>query len=129
MTKQILIVDDEAQTRTLVSMVLERKGFRVIEAFDGPSALRLLEFTTPDLMIVDIVMPGIDGIELCRRVRARDKTLRMPIIAFAASGSSRLDRNVRDAGADEFLPKTNPPQDLTRLVQRLLDMPAANALS
>lgn len=118
--KQILVVDDDAQTRALISILLERTGFRVAEAFDGPSALRLLEFVTPDLMIVDIMMPGIDGAELCRKVRQRAATTKTPIIAFTASGSGQYDRNMREAGANGFLTKTSPPSDLMQLVHELL---------
>lgn len=128
MAKQILVVDDDAQTRTLVGHILQRNGFRVVEAFDGLSALRLLDFMTPDLMIVDIMMPGMDGLELCRRLRIRTQTQETPIIVFTASGSSRLDRNAREVGADAFLPKTNSPHDLSQLVQRLLGMEVADLL-
>ena len=120
MTKQILVVDDDAQTRALVKMVLQRSGFQTLEAFDGQSALRLLEFSTPDLLIVDMMMPGIDGLELCRCLRSRRPTIETPIIVFTAVTSSRLDKAAREAGANEFLPKTSPPRELTATVQRLL---------
>jgi DNA-binding response OmpR family regulator len=129
MTKQILVVDDDAQTRALVGLILQRNGFRTLEAFDGQSALRLLEFTTPDLIIVDIMMPGIDGLELCRRLRARHQTRETPVIVFTAAGSIRLDRSVRDAGANEFIPKTSPPQELSAAVNRLLQTNTVDALS
>ncbi len=120
MTKQIMVVDDDAQTRALVGLILQRGGYKTLEAFDGQSALRLLDFTTPDLLIVDIMMPGIDGLELCRRLRARQQTTSTPIIVFSAAGSSRLERSSREAGASEFLPKTSPPQELLSVVKRLL---------
>jgi len=128
MTKQILVVDDDAQTRALVRLILQRSGLRTQEAFDGQSALRLLEFTTPDLFIIDIMMPGIDGLELCRRLRARKQTSETPIIVFTAAGSHRLDRSAREAGANEFLPKTSSPQELTLVVQRLLEASTADML-
>jgi len=120
MTKQIMVVDDDAQTRALVGLVLQRCGYKTLEAFDGQSALRLLDFTTPDLLIVDVMMPGIDGLELCRRLRARQQTTTTPIIVFSAAGSTKLERASREAGANEFLPKTSPPQELLSVVQRLL---------
>lgn len=128
MTKQILVVDDDAQTRALVGLILQRNGLRTQEAFDGQSALRLLEFTTPDLIIVDVMMPGIDGLELCRRLRARKQTSQTPIIVFTAAGSTRIDRAARDAGADEFIAKTSPPQELAAAVHRLLEMSTAGVL-
>ena len=128
MTKQILVVDDDAQTRALVGLILQRSGLRTLEAFDGQSALRLLEFTTPDLLIIDIMMPGIDGLELCRRLRARKQTSETPIIVFTAAGSTRLDRAAREAGANEFIPKTSPPHELTMVVQRLLGVQTADML-
>lgn len=121
MSKNILVVDDDAQTRALVGIILQRQGFKTAEAFDGYSALRLLDFMTPDLMIVDIMMPGIDGLELCRRLRKRAQTVGIPIIIFTASHSTRFDRNAREAGANAFLPKTNSPRELANMVERLIN--------
>ena len=126
MTKQILVVDDDAQTRVLIGLMMQRSGYRVVEAFDGLSALRMLDFITPDLMIIDLMMPGMDGAELCRRARLRNNTLTTPIIVFTASVSSRLDHHARQCGANEYLPKTNPPDDLPRLVNGLLGLTTAN---
>lgn len=125
MTKQILVVDDDAQTRVLIGLMMRRHGYRVAEAFDGQSALRMLEFMTPDLIIVDLMMPGMDGNELCRRARLRERTSDTPIIIFTANVSSRIEHHARQCGANEYLPKTNPPEDLPRLVNGLLGMQTA----
>jgi DNA-binding response OmpR family regulator len=106
MPKKIMVVDDDAQVRLLVRLILERKGYQVIEANDGMSALFSLETLTPDLLILDIMMPGMDGFELCRRVRSRPET--------AVSYSSL------ESGADEYMPKTSPPLVLARRVEQLL---------
>jgi DNA-binding response OmpR family regulator len=121
MSKSILVVDDDAQTRALVGLILQRQGFRTAEAFDAYSAIRLLDFMTPDLMIVDIMMPGIDGLELCRRLRKRMQTAGVPIIVFTASNSTRFDRSAREAGANAFLPKINSPRELTTMVEVLIN--------
>jgi DNA-binding response OmpR family regulator len=120
MPKKIMVVDDDAQVRLLVRLILERKGYQVIEANDGMSALFSLETLTPDLLILDIMMPGMDGFELCRRVRSRPETALTPVIMFSASDNQKVSYSSLESGADEYMPKTSPPLVLARRVEQLL---------
>ncbi len=120
MNKQILVVDDEAATRTLISILLQRRGFSIIEAGDGLSALQLLDTTSPNLIILDLMMPGMDGFELCRRLRARDQTAATPILIMSAMYDSKGIKASFDAGADDYLPKINLHPNLVTKVRKLL---------
>lgn len=125
MGKQIFIVDDDAQTRILVALILRRHDFGILEAYDAPSTVQLLESGIPDLFILDIMMPGMDGLELCRYLRRRPDTSATPIVVFTASGDDRIDALAVQAGADACVPKTRPPQELTATIFRLLDSSAS----
>jgi chemosensory pili system protein ChpA (sensor histidine kinase/response regulator) len=127
MSKQIMVVDDELQTRTLISILLQRRGFIVVEARDATTALQLLETTTPHLFIIDVMMPGMDGFELTRRIRDRAQTARTPIIIVSANQDVRNVRASSDVGANIFLPKTTLHPDLTARVRELLGIETPDA--
>lgn len=120
MTKQILVVDDEAATRTLISILLQRRGFSVTEAADGPTVFQLLDTMTPDLIILDLMMPGMDGFDLCRRLREREQTAKTPILIMSAMYDSKGIKASFDAGADDYLPKINLHPNLVTKVRKLL---------
>ena len=120
MSKQILVVDDEAATRTLISILLQRRGFSVTEAADGPTVFRVLDAMTPDLIILDLMMPGMDGFDLCRRLREREQTARTPILIMSAMYDSKGIKASFDAGADDYLPKINLHPNLVTKVRKLL---------
>src|SRR5574341_2133992 len=77
MTRRIMVVDDELGALTLIGIMLERGGFEVLKARNAFEALDILKNQTPDLIILDVMMPGMDGIELCRRIRADRKSTRL----------------------------------------------------
>ncbi|MBT6150410.1 MAG: response regulator, partial [Chloroflexi bacterium] len=105
MNKSILIVDDDIDTLQLVGTMLEQKGYEIIAANNGEKALQITENKIPDLIILDIMMPGIDGYEVTRRLRAIEETSIVPIILFSAK--SQADDKVigYEAGADDYLTK------------------------
>src|SRR4051812_14642942 len=78
--KRILVVDDEADIRTLVATSLARAGFEVTQATDGPSALEAVNADPPDLIVLDLMMPGVPGLEVCKRLRAAPTTAHVPVI-------------------------------------------------
>lgn len=112
----ILITDDDAIILRSLRRVLEREEFQVSEAISGSQALQLIPEVRPDLLVLDIVMPEMSGIELCRRVRADPFTARLPIIFLTAKGRSDQVAEGLDAGADDYLIK---PFDVIELPARI----------
>jgi len=111
----ILIVDDLPQNVRLLDAVLSPKGFRVATASSGEEALDVLAKEHPDLVLLDIVMPGMDGYEVCRRIREDPATAFLPVIMITASGGEEKIRAI-EAGADDFV---NKPFDQAELLARV----------
>lgn len=122
--KHVLVVDDEIGALTLIGIMLERGGFTVIKAKDANAALAELEKVTPDLIILDVMMPGMDGIELCRTVRSRPVTKDTPVLILSARGDAESVMRGMDAGANDYLPKPILHHDLVDKVRTMLDMNA-----
>jgi CheY-like chemotaxis protein len=118
---RILVIDDDEQVRQLLANVLRRRGFEVIEAHDGLSALRLLESTQVDLVITDLVMPRMEGLETIRHLRAAGQTR---IIAMSGSGSGTGYLDYLDyaekLGADATFAKPFAPPEVVHAVEQLL---------
>lgn len=117
MQKNILVIDDEMVMRSLVSIAMQRNGYTVVEAENPYKALAYLEKDTPDLIIMDMMMPGMSGVELCRRIRERAATAMTPIIVFSAKDEKRQIREALAAGATRYLYKLRPSNELIELVQ------------
>src|SRR5271157_427720 len=114
----ILVVDDDAKIVRLVRTYLEREGFRVVEASDGRSALAAIALEAPALVVLDLMLPEVDGLSIVRAVRRTD---RMPIVMLSARGST-ADRIAGLAeGADDYLPKPFSPAELVVRIKRILD--------
>ena len=101
--KKILIADDEPDILEIIQYNLTKEGYEVITAKDGDEAIGKAKIVRPDLIILDIMMPGIDGIEACRRIRANAATAQTPVLMFSAL--SEEAEAARLAGADGMLPK------------------------
>ncbi len=113
----ILLVDDEANIVELAKLYLEREGFRVASAGDGPSALASAASENPALMVLDLMLPGMDGYEVCRQVRARSD---LPIIMLTARDED-IDKIVGlELGADDYLTKPFNPRELVARVRAIL---------
>ena len=116
-TPLILIVDDDAHIRNVVRFALQKEGFRTDEAADGRQALLRIEAQPPDLVILDIMMPELDGAEVCRQLRARS---RLPII-FLSSRDEEIDRILGlELGGDDYLSKPFSPRELCARVRAVL---------
>jgi DNA-binding response OmpR family regulator len=116
----ILVADDEEDLRELVTYRLTRSGYQVIGAGDGQEALDLAAERTPDLMVLDVMMPKLDGYELTRRVRAEETLRSIPVILLTArSQESDIDRGF-EVGADDYLKKPFNPDELVARVRAVL---------
>ena len=115
----ILVADDNDDVRKLVALVLSRTG-RVLEAADGEGALAVARLRRPDLAVLDVQMPGPDGIEVCRRLKADPTTAGMPIVILTADVASDARERALAAGADAFVTKPFRPAELLAFVRRLL---------
>lgn len=127
MKRQILVVDDEIGALTLIGIMLERGGFNVLKARDATSALAVLDEGTPDLIILDVMMPGMDGIELCGAVRQRETTAKTPIIILSARGDADAIIRGIEAGANDYLLKPILHHDLVSKIRAMLGQPAIPA--
>jgi adenylate cyclase len=114
----ILAVDDQPANLRLLDAVLSPRGYRVIRASSGEQALELLPLSGVDLVLLDIVMPGIDGYEVCRRIRSAAETAFLPVVMITASGHQEKTRAI-EAGADDFVSK---PFDQSELLARVASL-------
>jgi DNA-binding response OmpR family regulator len=115
--KTVLVVDDEPIVREVVVSYLRREGFRTLEAGDGNGARELLERDPPSLVVLDLMLPGMDGLELCRWIRARSS---LPVIMLTARGEE-ADRIVGlELGADDYVTKPFSPRELAARVRTVL---------
>jgi len=116
----ILVIDDEADLVELVRYSLVREGFHVMAANNGESGLRLADQKLPDLAVVDLMLPGIDGFEVCRRLRSATRTFKIPIIMLTAK-AAESDRIVGlEIGADDYITKPFSPSELVARIKALL---------
>ncbi|MCE7946576.1 MAG: response regulator [Chloroflexi bacterium CFX4] len=125
MAEKILIVDDDIDSLKLIGLMLQRQGYEVTAASNGTQAIARATAERPDLIILDVMMPDLDGYEICRRLRANPTTQPIPIIMFTAK--TLIDDKVQgfEAGADDYLAKPTHPAELASRVKALLMRSAA----
>ena len=122
MSYSVLVVDDEPMARTLLRLMLVRAGFEVLEAEDGQQALDKIETAVPHLIILDVMMPGMDGFAVCEALRNRDDTEELPVIMLSAKTDMESVNRGLAAGATKYLTKPISPEDLTREVREALEL-------
>jgi DNA-binding response OmpR family regulator len=115
-----VVADDEVDVRELVAYRLSRSGYEVVEASDGEQALRLALENPPDLAVLDVMMPKLDGYELTRRLRAEPSTQRVPVILLTARAQEADVSQGFEAGADDYLRKPFNPDELLARVRAVL---------
>ena len=121
---KVLAVDDEPQVLEVVSRVMgSRDGMEVRRASNGYAALLLLGSWLPDMVIMDLKMPGLDGFEACRRIRALPQTQGTKLLVISAYATADMVERAKNCGADDFLAKPFNPQQLEEVAFRLLDRP------
>jgi DNA-binding response OmpR family regulator len=126
LTQSVLIVDDEPMARTLLRLMLVRAGFNVSEAEDGFDALEKVKKNRPDIILLDVMMPGMDGFSVCQTLRDEQETASLPIIMLSAKTDlDSINQGLR-VGATKYLTKPISPEDLTKHVRDALEnSPAA----
>jgi len=121
MTFKLLIVDDHPETRSIIGRVLEQQGYQVVTAANGQEGLTLAEQEKPDLVLLDFMMPVMDGRETCQRLRQRPEMAKVPIIMFTAVDDPQQKLSVFNAGADDYINKPTEPAELVDRVKTLLE--------
>jgi two-component system phosphate regulon response regulator PhoB len=120
MAQEVLVVEDEPDIRRLIVLHLERDGFRCRTASNGPEALREARAVVPDLVVLDLMLPELDGLEVCRQLRRDAPTAAVPIIMLTAK-SDEVDRVVGlEIGADDYVSKPFSPKELVARVRAVL---------
>ena len=114
MTVKILVADDEQEIRDLLDNFLKEQGYEVILAADGEQALQLAATENPQAIILDVRMPGLDGLEVCKRLKENEETKFIPVIFITGFEDNKLD--ALDMGADDFV---NKPFDMIELAIRV----------
>lgn len=121
--KKILLIDDEPDMRTVNGALLESYGYEVILAKDGYEALEIIHKNTPDLILLDLMMPGIDGYQLCGMLKHNRRYLSIPVIILSARYRQQDQDTARAAGADDYIIKPFEPQTLIEKISLLLNKP------
>ena len=125
MAKRILVVDDDENILNLEKTILEQKGFAVTMAAGGPEALALLEKETFDLILLDVMMPEIDGFEVCRRVKENERLKEIPVIFLTAKGGGDALAEGFESGAVMYINKPFTANKLLTIVNTMLEQAEA----
>ncbi len=118
--RKVLIADDETNIRNILDFTLHAEGFDVVAARNGDDAYTLALGEQPDLIVLDVMMPGTNGFETCRRLKSDRRTARIPVVLLTARGTRDDRRTGEDAGADAYVTKPFSPGKLVAVVQDLL---------
>ena len=119
-SRTILVVDDFDDTRLLLRTWLEKRGFRVVEAEDGIRAVATAQEERPDLIIMDVEMPEMDGLAATRKIRSIPDLDGIPVVAVSAYGAEQFRSEALEAGCLEYVSTPFEPADLERLIRSLL---------
>ncbi|MFP3951688.1 MAG: response regulator [Candidatus Bathyarchaeia archaeon] len=126
---KILVVDDETDILELSSMMLEKEGYKVLTTDNGEEAIRIAEEHLPDLVLMDVVMTGVSGIETCRAIKEKRRTAQIPVVMFTALGREVDRRLGKEAGADGHFTKPFNEEALLSLVRSKLEVSRLNRFS
>ncbi|MDQ1590508.1 MAG: hypothetical protein QOG00_3475 [Pyrinomonadaceae bacterium] len=116
----VLVVEDFADNRFMMRKLLEMSGYQVVEAVDGREAVELAESTRPDLILMDLSLPRLDGLDATRRIRELDGLARVPIVAVSAHDTNDFHTDALAAGCNEYVTKPIDFAELEALLKKLL---------
>jgi len=120
MEKKILVIEDDPATSRLVDYSLRHEGYQVITSSNGLEGIRKAHSESPDLVILDVMLPGMDGFEICHRLRSEPATAGLPILMFSAK-AQEIDKDTGiKVGADDYLTKPSAPAEIVSRVEKLL---------
>lgn len=122
MKHAVLLVDDEDTIRHMLKLVLELTGFQVYEAADGVQAIEQVNQHQPDIMILDVMMPRMDGLTVCKELRSHAETADLPIIIFSGKAQNEAVQAGLDAGATHYLVKPASPMEIVGLIKQNLGL-------
>lgn len=128
-TARILVIEDEADIAALIAYQLAHAGYQVRTASNGPEAVRALQADSPDLVVLDLMLPDVSGLELLRSLRAQAETRDTPVIIVTARGDERDRLSGFEAGADDYIAKPFSPKELVLRVTAVLRRAAADAVT
>jgi CheY-like chemotaxis protein len=116
----ILVADDEEDIKVVLRMFLEAVGYEVVTAFDGLDALEQIKSTKPDVVLMDIMMPVIDGIEVVRQMKATPGIRDIPVVMLTAAAQSDMVERAIQAGAADYIVKPFEPETVQRAIEKVL---------
>jgi DNA-binding response OmpR family regulator len=131
-TMRILVIDDDTKLTDLLQLVFESKGFGVTIANSGVQALESLETELPEAVLLDLMMPGMSGLEVCQRIRSNPRTSNVPVVVLTAKTGTKSKQELLKAGATDYLVKPVPLNDLVSRIGALVSNtgpPAATVLT
>ena len=120
MAKRVLIADDEEDVKDVMRMFLETRGYEVETAYDGLDALDRVKAWRPDVVLLDIMMPVVDGIQVCKTIKADEATKKIPVIMVSAASKREKEGVAYEAGAEAYVLKPFDPEELARVVEKCL---------
>ncbi len=121
--KTVLLIDDQEDERTIQRAILSHRGYGVLDAADGETGLREALAHLPDLVLLDVAMPRMDGFEVCRALRADPRTAKIPVLFFTASVVGDLQAQITAAGGNGVLVKPMDPNQVAEEVRRIIGPP------
>ena len=120
MNKKILVIEDDPSCWRFMEYILQQEGYQVVQAKNGLEGIRKAQSEAPDLIVLDVMLPGIEGFEICRRLRADPQTDQLPILMLSAK-AQEMDKNTGLlVGADDYLTKPAAPAAIVSRVEALL---------